>query len=100
MLLAYMDRKERPEMPAERIVLHEDVAAAVITACSTRHVRAGAHTRSITVMTPSLTSGGIMKFAKVRLSCLGCKSPLADGETSLCKHCRHKVARPLHACRS
>lgn len=42
-------------------------------------------------MTPSLTSGGIMKFAKVRLSCLGCKSPLADGETSLCKHCRHKV---------
>ena len=41
--------------------------------------------------TPSLASGGIMKFAKVKLSCLGCKATLSPGETTLCKHCKVKV---------
>lgn len=41
--------------------------------------------------TPSLAAGGIMKFAKVRYSCLGCKATLAPGDTTLCKHCRNKV---------
>lgn len=43
------------------------------------------------VSTPSLAAGGIMKFAKVRYSCLGCKATLAPGDTTLCKHCRNKV---------
>ena len=55
------------------------------------YVVAGDHTRSITVSTPSLAAGGIMKFAKVRYSCLGCKATLAPGDTTLCKHCRAKV---------
>ena len=42
--------------------------------------------------TPSLAHGGIMKFAKVRLMCMSCKSPLASGETTLCEHCQHKVS--------
>ena len=33
-----------------------------------------------------------MRFAKVRLSCLGCRTPLPPGTSDLCKHCRHKVA--------
>ncbi|KAL0028520.1 hypothetical protein WJX77_011509 [Trebouxia sp. C0004] len=52
----------------------------------------GDHTRSIMVSTPSLAAGGIMKFAKVRYSCLGCKATLAPGDTTLCKHCRNKEA--------
>ena len=59
---------------------------------------AGAHTRSIALATPSTHSGGIMRFAKVRLSCLGCRTPLPPGTSDLCKHCRHKVALPLGPC--
>lgn len=55
---------------------------------------AGDHTRSITVSTPTTASGGIMRFAKVRLSCLGCKAPLdqpaGQKGTPLCKHCLDK----------
>ena len=54
----------------------------------------GDHTRSILVSTPTGASGGIMRFAKVRLSCLGCKAPLdkpaGEGGTPLCKHCLPK----------
>ena len=35
-----------------------------------------------------------MKFAKVRLACLGCKAPLDPGATDLCEHCRPKVRAP------
>lgn len=52
---------------------------------------AGAHTRSIMVTTPSAASGGIMKFAQKRLTCLGCKAPLGSAETTVCKHCKEKV---------
>ena len=52
---------------------------------------AGAHTRSIMVATPSAASGGIMKFAQKRLTCLGCKAPLGKGEQTVCKHCKAKV---------
>lgn len=41
--------------------------------------------------TPSLAAGGIMKFAKVKLACLGCKATLSAGETTLCSHCKSKV---------
>lgn len=69
-----------------------------------KELLSGDHTRSILVSTPTIASGGIMKFAKVRLSCLGCKAPLGkedmpegSGDTSLnrtplCKHCRSKEA--------
>eukprot|EP00669_Euglena_mutabilis_P012509 TRINITY_DN7145_c0_g1_i1.p1 TRINITY_DN7145_c0_g1~~TRINITY_DN7145_c0_g1_i1.p1 ORF type:complete len:428 (+),score=148.04 TRINITY_DN7145_c0_g1_i1:264-1547(+) len=36
----------------------------------------GEHTRSISVATPSRAVGGIMKFAKVTITCLSCKTPL------------------------
>lgn len=48
----------------------------------------GEHTRAISVVTPK--TGGMMKFAKVRLSCLGCKSPITSG--ALCKYCMPKEA--------
>lgn len=43
------------------------------------------------VTTPSAASGGIMKFAQKRLTCLGCKAPLAKGDATVCKHCKDKV---------
>ena len=52
----------------------------------------GAHTRSITVTTPTVASGGIMKFAKKRLTCLGCRAQLSPGETTVCKHCKPNEA--------
>jgi len=48
----------------------------------------GDHTRTIAVATPSV--GGLMKFAVKSLTCLGCKTPLAHGEISVCKHCKHR----------
>lgn len=52
----------------------------------------GDHTRTVTIATPSATAGGIMKFAKKRLSCLGCRAQLAPGETTVCKHCKLREA--------
>jgi DNA polymerase delta subunit 1 len=43
----------------------------------------GDHTRAVAVVTPR--SGGMMKFAAVGLSCLGCKSQISSG--ALCKFC-------------
>ena len=43
------------------------------------------------VSTPSAASGGIMKFAQKRLTCLGCKAPLPKEESTVCKHCKDKV---------
>lgn len=52
----------------------------------------GDHTRCIAVSTPSNAAGGIMRFAKVTLSCLSCKAPLASGtKDSLCGHCKSQV---------
>jgi DNA polymerase delta subunit 1 len=48
----------------------------------------GSHTRTVAVVTPR--SGGIMKFAKVSLSCLGCKSKITSG--AVCKFCIDKEA--------
>ena len=75
-----------------------------------RELLSGDHTRSILVSTPTVASGGIMKFAKVRLSCLGCKAPLgrddmpegtnvdhsSENRTPLCRHCRSKEAEIYH----
>lgn len=48
----------------------------------------GEHTRAVYNPVPSAATGGIMRFAKVRLSCLGCRGPLPDGEKKLCKNCK------------
>ena len=50
--------------------------------------------------TPSSGSGGIMKFAKVKLGCMSCKAPLASGETSLCENCKAMVRGAVLACLS
>jgi DNA polymerase delta subunit 1 len=55
----------------------------------------GEHTRSIAVATPSKAVGGIMKFAKVTLTCLNCKCPLPNGTAgnkALCPGCSEKSA--------
>lgn len=46
----------------------------------------GDHTRSISNPTPS--TGGMMRFAKVTLKCLGCKTPITDAQKTLCDHCQ------------
>lgn len=52
----------------------------------------GEHTRSITVTTPS--TGGIMRFTKVSVSCLGCRTPIpqSENEQPLCKYCKANEA--------
>ncbi|KAI8336982.1 DNA polymerase family B-domain-containing protein [Chlamydoabsidia padenii] len=50
----------------------------------------GTHTRSVNIATP--TVGGLMKFAVVTATCLGCKSPLRNGDKSpVCVHCRPRL---------
>jgi len=57
-----------------------------------RELLQGDHTRSISQPTPTAAGGGIMRFAKVRLSCVGCRAPMdADGPSrALCGHCLAK----------
>ncbi|XP_043698298.1 DNA polymerase delta catalytic subunit [Telopea speciosissima] len=50
----------------------------------------GSHTRSVYISTPS--SGGIMKFAKKKLSCFGCKALISDADQALCSHCKGREA--------
>eukprot|EP00667_Euglena_gracilis_P001355 EG_transcript_1356 len=54
----------------------------------------GEHTRSISVATPSKAVGGIMKFAKITLTCLNCRMPLGPdaGSKAVCKGCADKEA--------
>jgi len=49
---------------------------------------AGEHMRTIIVATP--TVGGIMKFAKKTITCMGCKTALKDNETTVCSHCEER----------
>ncbi|XP_031279112.1 DNA polymerase delta catalytic subunit [Pistacia vera] len=48
----------------------------------------GSHTRSISIITPA--NSGIMKFAKKKLTCIGCKTLISDG--TLCPHCKGREA--------
>ncbi|GAB2287233.1 DNA polymerase delta catalytic subunit [Dionaea muscipula] len=50
----------------------------------------GSHTRSISISTPS--NGGIMKFAKKQLSCVGCKALISGNDRTLCTHCKGREA--------
>ena len=40
-----------------------------------------------------MASAGIMRFAKKKVSCLGCRQPLDDPEGILCDHCQEKARR-------
>lgn len=57
----------------------------------------GDHTRAISQPTPSNAAGGIMRFAKVRLSCVGCRAGITDEKqsTALCTHCLAKESEHL-----
>lgn len=59
-----------------------------------RELLQGDHTRAISQPTPTAAGGGIMRFARVRLSCVGCRSPIADEGASraLCEHCISREA--------
>lgn len=49
----------------------------------------GDHTRTISVAAPSV--GGLMKFAKKTMTCMGCKTPLNkahDKDGAVCENCR------------
>ncbi|CAN8076161.1 unnamed protein product [Agarophyton chilense] len=48
----------------------------------------GEHTRTFSVITSK--KGALMKFTKVRLSCLGCRSPITEG--AICRYCVPKEA--------
>ncbi|OMP04435.1 DNA-directed DNA polymerase, family B, pol2 [Corchorus olitorius] len=50
----------------------------------------GNHTRSISISTPS--SGGIMRFAKKHLTCIGCKALISNTDQTLCSHCKGREA--------
>jgi len=51
----------------------------------------GSHTRHIAIVTPSKAAGGIMKFAKVNLQCLSCRTPLpANEKGAVCATCKPK----------
>lgn len=47
-----------------------------------KELLSGAHTRTISVATPSSAAGGIMRFAKVKLTCLACRAPLTAANSS------------------
>lgn len=52
----------------------------------------GDHTRSISVAAP--TVGGLMKFAKKTMTCMGCKKPLVgkeESEGAVCSNCAPRV---------
>ncbi|KAJ3452810.1 intein-containing DNA polymerase delta catalytic subunit precursor [Anaeramoeba flamelloides] len=52
----------------------------------------GKHTRSINIATPSKKSGGIMRFAKIRKTCLCNKVPLTKNSSFVCKKCENHVS--------
>lgn len=52
----------------------------------------GAHTRAISVAAPAI--GGLMKFAKKTMTCMGCKKPLVgknEGTGAVCSDCAPRV---------
>ncbi|KAL8639587.1 MAG: hypothetical protein Q9228_003397 [Teloschistes exilis] len=52
----------------------------------------GEHTRAISVAMPTL--GGLMKFAKKTLTCMGCKKPLrtaSEMSGAVCEDCRPRI---------
>jgi len=68
----------------------ERIFEAMLPPASVAALFSGEHTRSIFVPTPTARSGGMMRFTKVALSCLGCKSAIQSG--ALCKYCAPREA--------
>jgi len=50
----------------------------------------GSHTRHISVTLPSKNAGGLMKFAKVNLQCMSCRTQMKkeDGDGAVCLLCK------------
>ncbi|GAB0493770.1 hypothetical protein MMPV_005055 [Pyropia vietnamensis] len=78
----YLDNMLRK--PLERIF------EAMLPPAAVAALFSGDHTRSIFVPTPTARAGGMMRFTRVALSCLGCKSAISSG--ALCKHCAPREA--------
>lgn len=78
----YLDNMLRK--PLERIF------EAMLPPAAVAALFSGDHTRSIFVPTPTARAGGMMRFTRVALSCLGCKSAIPSG--ALCKHCAPREA--------
>jgi len=58
-----------------------------------RELLHGDHTRSIAQPTPTAVNGGIMRFATVVRSCIGCRAKLGAGVAgALCAHCKEQEA--------
>jgi DNA polymerase delta subunit 1 len=49
---------------------------------------AGEHTRTRTVMTSKV--GALAAFTKKKMTCIGCKVPLAVETDAVCPHCKPK----------
>nr|WDA42964.1 DNA polymerase delta catalytic subunit [Fagopyrum tataricum] len=57
---------------------------------ASKELLTGSHTRAISISTPS--AGGIMKFAKKQLSCIGCRALIRGNDQLLCEHCKGREA--------
>jgi DNA polymerase delta subunit 1 len=58
----------------------------------------GDHTRTVVLPTPK--TGGIVGFYKKRPTCLGCRVPLADGQTTTCSSCHPREPEVYEQCLS
>jgi DNA polymerase delta subunit 1 len=50
---------------------------------------AGDHTRTIQIAAPK--TGGLMKFAVKKKTCLGCKAVLKNQDAAVCEHCMPRM---------
>jgi DNA polymerase delta subunit 1 len=57
---------------------------------ASKELLTGSHTRAVSISTPA--NSGIMKFAKKRLSCIGCKTVITGDDHMLCVHCKGREA--------
>lgn len=70
----------------------ERIFVPILGETKARSLLAGDHTRSISVAAP--TVGGLMKFAKRTLTCMGCKKPLTgkqEASGAVCSDCAPRV---------
>ncbi|CAO3647172.1 unnamed protein product [Cunninghamella blakesleeana] len=78
----YLDNQlSKPLLRIMEPVMGEKAAESLLT---------GDHTRTVNIATPTI--GGLMKFAVVTATCLGCKAPLPKSVNSaVCPHCRPRL---------
>lgn len=63
-----------------------------ILGAGVKRLFAGEHTRAVKILTPSAASGGIMRFAVKKRTCIGCKVPLSGNQKVVCNHCQANQA--------